>query len=161
LPGICWGWKKSDGGSALGALLLEHAFDEIRDFSRGGGAAPAAGRRSRNRPLAGRGDGKAIGEQWTKKFHQHERIEHAPLLGEKNLAEILVAEARRNMLGKRCFQAIRLGDLSAGATETDLPAEPGDAFIITRLDFRRQLEGRFGQVRRARPVNDALVRNFF
>jgi hypothetical protein len=51
--------------------------------------------------------------------------------------------------------------LSAGATETDLPAEAGDAFIIARLDFRRQLEGRFGQMRRARPANDALVRNFF
>jgi len=156
------GAGKSDDMSALGALLLEHAFDKIGDFSRGCGAARVAGRRGGNcGPLAGRGDGEAFGEQRTEEFHQHKRVEHAPLLGKKNLAEIFVAEAWRNMLGKRCFQPVGLGDLAAGATETDLPTEPGDAFIIARLDFLRQLEGRFGQVRRARPANDALVRNFF
>ncbi len=102
--------------SSLGPLLLEHAFDEIGDFSRGRGTVRTDGGRGGHGPLARYGDRKALGEHRAEKLHQHKRIKHTALFGEINLAEILIAEARRKVLGKRCFQPVSLGDLPAGAT---------------------------------------------
>jgi hypothetical protein len=133
------GLEKSGGVPALGALLLEHAFDEIGDLRRGGGPGRAAGCRYEGGPLAGRSAGKAFGKQRSEKLHEHECIDHAPLFGEKNPAEIGVAKTWRNVLVERAFQTVGLGSLSAGATETDFPAKPGNVFIITRLGFGRQL----------------------
>ena len=80
------------------------------------------------------------------------------LFGGKDLLEGLALEFKAGQFAEGGLKARSFRHLSAGATETDLPAEPGDVVLIVRPVFLRQLEGGFDQVRRARPANGALVR---
>ena len=78
------------------------------------------------------GGGKLLSEKRSKNLGQHERVNHAFLLGQKKLLQSTFAETRGNLVAQGNFKTTGLGHLATRATETDLSAEPGDAFI-TRL----------------------------
>jgi hypothetical protein len=125
--------------AAGGAFLRQHAFDQVGDAERlvaGGRTLGAASRRGVGASRAGCGNGKMLGEKRSENLGQHERFDHTLLLGQKYILQCILVEIGGNLVVQNSFKAIGLGDLPACATETDLPAESGDAFI-TRPGFLR------------------------
>jgi len=125
--------------AAGGALLHQHAFDQVGDAERlvaGGWALGAASRRGVGASRVRCGSGKMLGEKRSENLGQHERFDHTPLLGQKYILQRIFAEIGGNLVVQNSFKAIGLGDLPARATKTDLPTESGDAFI-TRPGFLR------------------------
>jgi hypothetical protein len=124
---------------ASGALLHEHALNKIGDTKRPGGGHRVLGAASlRGMGASGirGGGGKMLGEKRSEKLGQQKRVDHALLFVYKYLLQRILAETRGNLITQNDFQATGLGHLPSGATETDLPAESGDAFI-TGLGFFR------------------------
>ena len=125
--------------AAGGAFLQEHAFDQIGDAGRPVGGRRmlgSAGRRGMGASRIGCDGGKMLGEKRSENLGQHERVDHTLLLGQKHILQGILVKIRGNLIVQNSFKAIGLGDLPARATETDLPAESGDAFI-TRPGFLR------------------------
>ncbi len=117
-------------------LLHEHALNKIGDgerpvaWGRGPGAANRRGRGASHI----RCGGKLFGEKRSENFGEHKRVDHTFLLGQENLLQSVFAKTRGNLIAQSNFKATGLSHLATRAAETDLPTEPGDAFI-TRIGF--------------------------